>query len=47
MNRNPQALEDIEGEIRNIVYYDEETHFCIATFKPKVGSNVFSPGRVI
>ena len=44
---NSQALEDVEGEVRNIVYYDEETHFCIATFKPKVGSPITVKGTLV
>ncbi|MEE2925450.1 MAG: ATP-dependent RecD-like DNA helicase, partial [bacterium] len=47
MIHNSQALEDVEGEVRNIVYYDEETHFCIATFKPKVGSPITVKGTLV
>ena len=47
MIHNSQALEDVEGEVRSIVYYDEETHFCIATFKPKVGSPITVKGTLV
>ena len=47
MDSNSQALEDVEGEVRSVVYYDEESHFCIATFKPKTGASITVKGTLV
>ena len=47
MEKDALNLKDLEGEIQSVVYYDEESHFCIATFKPKSKAPVTVKGTLV